>query len=245
MTPYDRHTHCQVKQTKAKTRGARGWGGPWRAFVRARGLGTHVLPNLHELSLAYAEVKAAGGEEFALLQRVGAAAALQGRRRPLKHGRSAFGPTCRAIFQQKVQGMRKMHLDGAQHADKEQSTMVVARRLSVSGVSVAACLSLARAALRAEAEVLKKRKQAVEETLAAFRRGPGEDQLAMLHRRVPGLAGEGLVPVPKSARSCVSCGGAADGHTPGGVVMEHRKPRFESEPIVGPRLEADSQDDLS
>ena len=187
-----------MKQTNTKKRGGRGWGGAWRAFVRLRSLGRSGTPDLKALGVAYSEFKEEGGVSFRHIQRSGAAATTTGRHRPLRHGQSAFGHTGRTEARQKVKDLRRMLCEGAKAADKEDHTLQVVGRLSMGGVSVASCLSLARSAMRAQSARERVKEREVDRILEDFCNGPGAEQLQRVVQELPELASLGLTPAPSA-----------------------------------------------
>lgn len=186
----------QVIKKTPKRRGRRGFGGPYRAFVRAESRGKVGRPDLKQLASIYNQRLADGTLDKNLFD-VGRAATIAGRFFPPKAGRSAFGATGRDDKRKRQKDLRHAILAVAAGADKEQASMALCDSLVKRGADIASCLTAARAALRLQTKRAKAQADLVDKALVAFRHGPGAAALSTLQQLVPALPQHSrLLPVP-------------------------------------------------
>lgn len=188
----------QVKKKAAKRRGQRGWGGRWRAYVRAKTLGCKGTPKLADLAVAYTAATAAGGEEIDRLGEVGQAATRAGRAFPPKAGASAFGAKSRDAKRLQLKEFREAVCAATRSMDKEESALAVAGRVALIGADIATCLSVARATLAQQGKNEKARLDEQRTALRAYQLGEGSENLQKMQVAMPGVQIAGLVPVPSS-----------------------------------------------
>lgn len=189
--------HSKVKQTaQRKPRGRRGWGGPWRAYVRAKSLGKPGKPDLRILGKSYNEDVASGKVDMKNLQRLGRAAAIRAQHVALTSGASAFGPKGRNLKRHKMRLLRSGLVALANSTDKDDRAISVGKSVVATGVDAAACLSLARSALRTGGS--DKRKALVDrcEVLKTWGSTVGSKIVERLKEEHPWLRAYALQPLP-------------------------------------------------
>lgn len=191
----------QVQKKVIKIRGRRGWGGPWRAFVRFESLGTKGTPDLKALGKAYRTALQHGAESLRLCERVGEAAREAGARCPPRAGDSAFGPTGRNVRRQQDSNARRT-LRAIMGEDKEAGALALGDHLANTSTSLEASLSAARSALRAHTKREAGRMRKIADTLTEFQAGAGHEGLKRLQSHLPGVALDGVRPVPAPGLAC-------------------------------------------
>lgn len=189
------HTR-QVKRKIGKKRGAKGWAGRWRAFIRWKTLGTTGKPDLRALGEQYREVVQKGGEDLKHVERMSKAAAQTALEQPPQAGRSAFGPKARCTQRKQLKDMRLAMSSALKDDDKEQGILNLGKRLLMLGTDLKDCLSVARAAMRAQTREENKHREQVLQVLQEFDEGLGKQQLDELRMAIPDLPIESLKAFP-------------------------------------------------
>lgn len=187
----------EVKKKIAKTRGGKGFGGPYRAYIRHKTLGCRGRPVLKGMGARYKEDLRTGAVDEGYLRDLGRAATISGRLRSMKAGESSFGATGRAEQRKRRRLMHDALVHAAQGEDNEQAALALSERLIDLGGDVQAGVTAARAAMRRRTLEMQRAKQDGEKALEAFAAGPGARALAELQRALPQLAETtGLIPIP-------------------------------------------------
>lgn len=169
----------QVKKTMPKKRGRRGFGGPWRAYVRQRSLGTKGTSSLRRIGEEYRSAIADGTLSASVIA-AGQAATIAGRHFAPKAGASAFGATGRQSARQRL-GALAEGLSASTLCDTpEQSALALADALVVAGADVATSLRAARAASRRHAELQREKTANLQQKLDNFSQGAGADAVALI-----------------------------------------------------------------
>lgn len=198
----------QVKKV-TKKRGRRGFGGRWRAYVRAECLGRAGKPSFAEVAREYWRAVRGDGDRLAQLEMVGEAATRAGRACPPRHGDSAFGAKGRETKRRGVQQLRESLSKAIRGMDKEDGALVVAQQLSFLGADIPICLSVARSALRRRSLHERDRLEQQQSELLEFQNGVGQASLQRLQAELPGLPTQALTPVPFPSCMCFECAPAA------------------------------------
>lgn len=194
----------QVVKKITKTRGKRGFGGHWRAYVRANSLGKRGTPNLKLLAVDYNAEKKQGSLDGGSVARAGKAATIVGRLHPPKAGQSAFGPTGRIAKQRGSLDFRRSLVAAATGDDSAQTALALADSLAAAGTNLAMCVSTAKAAMALRTKQQKDRAEKLQESLSAFRMGAGAKLVQGFVEAIEGLPpGMTLVPVPSPGGSCI------------------------------------------
>lgn len=186
-----------------KKRGRRGFGGPWRAYVRAKTLGRRNAPSLKQLGHLYRQDKASGVVDMTPFEVVGAAATRAGRLYTPAAGRSIFGATSRDEQRRHSREISRALLAVGDTKDKAEAAITLAERCSGLGTNVAQSLKAARAALRLHTKASSTRAKDDAGALQAYRDGAGAEGLATLRQAFPSLPLEaGITPVPTDDGLC-------------------------------------------
>lgn len=206
-------TPPKVKRKIAKQRGKRGFGGPWRAFVRNRSLGATGTPDLRRLGALYKQAVAEGSIEDTIV-RAGRAATLAGKAFTPKAGQSSFGPTQRDSKRLRRAALcRNLGQRTRVSGDIEQSALALGDALSHMGVGISTSLSVARTTLRDLAKREREEAAKVKQVLDRYAKEGGATAIANLAHTLPSLS-EGFVwsPVPHPSGPCfevLPCDGKA------------------------------------
>lgn len=194
--------HSQVKSLKnkqaAKRRGTRGFGGPWRAWVRLKSLGMQGAPVLKALAKDYVLAKKSRTAEYRMAEALGRAAAAASKRAAPTAGRTAFGVCPKRTKRARLQRLQGVALTSMRGGDN--TALALAPKLVASGASIAQCLTIATAAMKQNSKSPVADSTARAEALKAFRDGPGARALADLQQRFPLLRNAELTPVPSDGR---------------------------------------------
>lgn len=190
-------TPLQVKKAKfTKHRGRRGFGGPWRAYVRAMSLGQKGRPSLKKLGETFRADVASGSVVMQRLAAQGRAATLAGKHEAPRAGHSSFGPTGRQLKRRALHDLRTQLAALAAGADMDTRAVAVGQQLATTDISIDACVSLARSALRQGMAQDRKRLGERDAALRAFEEGEGKAAAEMVVHHHPWLAGTELTAVP-------------------------------------------------
>lgn len=173
--------------------------------MRLVSLGRKGRPQLKDVGEQYRQEVATNGDRLRIAEQMGSAATLAGKSCPPKAGQSAFGPKGRCAKKKYVKDLRDAMVKSIESLDKDQGALVVGRQLAATGVDIQTCLTVARSALRERSTCERSRRATVEESLAKFRNGEGEANLARLREAILGLPECGLLPVPSSHNLCFEC----------------------------------------
>lgn len=187
----------QVKKHRpVKQRGRRGWGGPWRAFVRMVSFGRRGSPKLDLVAADYHARQAAGALDVDRLRHIGEIATRTGKLFPPRPGNSSFGPKGRHIQRNRLKELREALCNFAAGCDKDARPSEVGVEVLRTGMDLDTCLSLARAAIRIDNARARERQAARRAALEAFENGPGKESVRSILQAHPSLAGASLRPVP-------------------------------------------------
>lgn len=193
-------TSRQVKKANiTKQRGRRGFGGPWRAFIRLRTLGQSKRPCLRQLGSEYTKGKKDGSLPMSKLQAMASAATAAGKSAPPRPGRSAFGATSRDLQNRRVADLRAALHDRCLAETDDNRAMFVGTEVARAKVDLDTCLSLARSALNMASTQQRRERQADVAALDRFEDGPGKQCHDEVLRECPWLGGVQLRPVPMPA----------------------------------------------
>lgn len=194
---------AQVKKKLPKTRGRRGFGGMWRAYVRTRSFGRRGRPDLGALGVDYKDGLASGSIDVDALAELGRAATAAGRACPPRAGSSAFGPTGRQVLRRRLSDLCHGLVATLGHADPGQEALELADKLSTLGVKLADAVTAARAAQRQTMARERQRKIAEEEALKKFKDGDGARAVADFRAKHPQLPDMVCIdPVPYPSGVC-------------------------------------------
>lgn len=182
-------------QKKTLKRGSRGWGGPWRAYVRAKTLGVHGRPSLAQVGEAYRLDKAQGGDHMDRMIAIGQAATRVGRLAAPAAGHSSFGAKTRGAQRKHLKNLR-LACVSQRIGDREQQALDLAQRLATGGSDIATCLSIARSALRHGFRRDKQRQVDIVKALADFAEGSGDIVAQDVKAALPAVRQQRLTPVP-------------------------------------------------
>lgn len=177
-------------------RGKRGWGGPWRAFIRKRTLGTSGVPNLSTLSKAYKQSVENDLEEMQAVRLHGRTVTQVARHAGLSGAVSAFGPKGRKLQRNHRQALRKSLIAATESVDKDAQALAVGQHVLAMGMDIDACLSLARSALRQSLAQGRRRQQDDVAAIRAWQEGPGAAVVAKAKEQHEHLRAQDVFPLP-------------------------------------------------
>lgn len=198
---------AQVKKKATKQRGRRGWGGPWRAYIRKVTLGQKGKPDFKKLRASYDEDIASGKVDIKALRIAGAAARAVGKSAPPTKGASAFGPQGRHLKLRGLQDLRASLRAFAQSEELDFCASGVGQQALRAGVGLADCLSLARSAMKARAAEARQRREKNVSLLQAFEEDLGKQKLAAAIEEFPWLATASARPEPAPGGLLLRVGG--------------------------------------
>lgn len=182
-----------------KQRGARGFGGAWRAWVRLKSWGQAGTPSFSALCDSYNEAKEQKSDEYKMACALGSSATRTGKRASLATGRSAFGPNKRSATRSTLSRLRSTAVVATQGLRAEQKAMQVASTMVAQGATVQQCLSVARSVMRRHSLEESKAAFVRAAALQTFRTGEGARRLQHLQATVPCLQQFEVFPIPSPA----------------------------------------------
>lgn len=213
----------QVKKEKVvKPRGARGWGGAWRAYVREKTFGTRGRPSFKALSAKYDEEKKAGTLDSRRLRGLGSTATKAGKRHPPRAGRSAFGPQGRDLQRCRLADLRASFMALATAVEPSGAALALGKQIEQSDASFEKCLSLARAAMRTKSAQNRQEEKDREAALVAFSQGEGREIVERAVREHTWLTGVAATPLPTPIGTLLQCPGCDLQQVQDAIAFAHR-----------------------
>lgn len=201
----------QVRPKIVKPRGRRGWGGPWRAFVRLKTFGMVGRPDLSLVKPLYAAAIKEGSKEIEHCKKLGEAAQSSGAAFPPKAGMSTFGPKTQQLQRARRRRAREALCQSVYSDDREKTALALADRVAAMGTDLRTSLSLARSTLRVQEKRSAQKELEEQAVLKAFEDDIGQQRLRHLQSNLPGVDQFVLKAVPSPSAWCFECAPSQQG----------------------------------
>lgn len=190
------------RQVKTKLKfGQAARGGPHRAFVRLRTVGTAGRPDLKLLAEDFRLQKAQNSPAYKQALAM-ASAAKQARRFATSASQPFFGPNSKAIRRSRTQVAQLVLWRRTQGMREEERAIAIGEHIVRQGLGLRDTLAMARAAIRVDTAQERAMHDAQQAALDAYQAGIGAKSLAQLRELLPCLKDFDLRPAPCGVAEC-------------------------------------------